>query len=494
MEQKETRRSGTNDGESESSIVPGKRGNLYRRDPVEGREDRVTGLLGGKTSRTLGLGSVSTRLEQIAKQARSSPQMEFTTLNKYLDEEWMRVAWQRTRKDAATGIDEVTAAQYERNLAGNLRGLLERVREGKYRAPPVRRVYIPKGDGGQRPIGIPTLEDKVLQRAVQMLLSAVYETEFLDCSYGFRPGRSAHQALQVLWEQSSQGKGCWILDVDIRSFFDTLDKKQLREIVARRVRDGVLTRLIGKWLNAGVWEEGEVINPETGVPQGGVVSPLLSNIYLHEVIDRWFVEVVKPRLRGKGWLIRYADDLVMGFEDEQDARRVMEVLPKRLNRYGLQMHPTKTRLVRFTRPARNAKGQEGASGPGTFDFLGLTHYWERTRWGTFTVRRRTAKGRLTRALKRVEQWCKQGRHQPLREQWEGLKKKLMGHYQYYGITGNWPALQKYYRGVIRRWRKWLDRRGARQQISWSRMTRLLNWLPLPRPRVVHSVYRLAAKP
>ena len=276
------------------------------------------------------------------------PQAVLTTLAHHIDIEWLREAYRRTRKDGATGIDRQTAGEYARNLEDNLRSLLERAKSGSYEAPPVRRVHIPKGDGSQtRPIGIPTFKDKVLQRAVTMVLEAVYEQSFLDCSYGFRPERSAHQALRVVQSQTVMMAGRWVLEVDIRNFFGTLDHCQLRNIVRKRVRDGVLLRLIGKWLNAGVMEDGAIEYPESGTPQGGVISPILANIYLHEVLDAWFVQQVAPRLRGRAVLVRYADDAVIIFTSELDAVRVAEVLPKRLAKYGLALHPEKTRLVDF---------------------------------------------------------------------------------------------------------------------------------------------------
>jgi RNA-directed DNA polymerase len=276
--------------------------------------------------------SVSTKQERIAALAKQSPSMAFTSLAYLMDMDWLTEAYRRTRKDGATGVDGVTADEYEQNLESNLQGLLNRVKSGTYHAPPVRRVHIPKGGSRTetRPIGIPTLEDKVLQRAVVMLLEPIYEQDFTACSYGFRPGRSAHQALQAFRGQLMNGRGGYVLEVDIRKFFDNLDHGHLRAFLRLRVRDGVLLRLIGKWLKAGVLEDGSVSYPDSGSPQGGVVSPLLSNIFLHYVLDVWFERDVKPRLRDRAFLIRYADDVVIGFRDGRDAQRVLEVLPKRL--------------------------------------------------------------------------------------------------------------------------------------------------------------------
>jgi RNA-directed DNA polymerase len=437
---------------------------------------------------TSGSITVSTKLERIAKLAREMPQAALTTLAHHIDIDWLREAYRRTRKNGATGVDRQTAEEYAGNLEVNLRSLLERVQSGSYVAPPVRRIHIPKGDGSQtRPIGIPTFEDKVLQRAVAMVLEAIYEQSFLDCSYGFRPGRSAHQALRLVQSQTVKMAGRWVLEIDIRKFFDTLDRGQLRDILRKRVRDGVLLRLISKWLNAGVMENGAIEYPEAGTPQGGVISPLLANIYLHEVLDDWFVRQVAPRLVGRAVLVRYADDVVIIFGNEQDARRVFDVLPKRFAKYGLTLHPEKTRLVDFRRPDRRAlpspDNGDVRSRPGTFDLLGFTHYWAKSRKGYWVVKQKTAADRLRRALKRIADWCRRYRHEPVRDQWTALKRKLLGHFGYFGITGNYPALHNFSVRVIGAWRKWLSRRSQRAWISREKMKRLLERYPLPQPRI-----------
>jgi len=374
-------------------------------------------------------------------------------------------------------------------LEGNLRALLERAKSGTYRAPPVRRVHIPKGDGKQtRPIGIPTFEDKVLQRAVSMLLEAVYEQDFYDFSYGFRPGRSAHQALEQTTDGLVKMAGGWVLEVDIKKFFDTLGHEPMMEMLRQRVRDGVLLRLIGKWLNAGVLEGLELSYPETGTPQGGVISPLLANIYLHVVLDDWFVREVQPRLSGRAWLIRYADDFVIVFQREQDARRVYEVLPKRFARFGLTLHPDKTRLLDFRRPDRkDDEGGDDGTGPRTFDLLGFTILWGRSRRGKWVTQKHTAASRLSRSLHRFREWCRMHRHDPVREQHHTLSQKLRGHYAYYGVTGNSRALRRFFWEAVRAWHKWLARRSyaAHRTCTWEWMARLLQRLSLPPPRIVH---------
>lgn len=467
--------------------------------------------LEGTMEETSSSQTVSPKLERIAKLAKDAPQMAFTTLAHLIDVDWLREAYRRTRKGGAVGVDGQTADEYAANLEDNLHALLDRIKSGTYRAPPVRRVEIPKGDGSQtRPIGIPTFEDKILQRAVAMLLEAVYEQDFLPCSYGFRPRRSAHQALSALRSEVMKMSGGWILEVDIRKFFDTLDHEHLRNILRHRVRDGALLRLIGKWLNAGVQQAGELSYPEQGTPQGGVISPLLANIYLHEVLDVWFAREVAPRLRGKATLIRYADDFVLLFQTEEDARRVWDVLPKRFEKYGLTLHPDKTRLVNFRRPARTPPAEErngggrqsgvldrsalkspaeerngggGAGQPGTFDLLGFTHFWARSRKGAWVVKQKTAKGRFSRALKRVAEWCRSHRHRPVREQWQALVRKLKGHFGYYGIVGNSEAIARFRYEVIGTWRSWLHRRSQRARMTWERMYSLLKRYPLPAARI-----------
>jgi RNA-directed DNA polymerase len=440
--------------------------------------------------------AISPRLQRIAELARGHPEWAFTNLAHHIDLDLLQEAYRRTRQDAAVGVDGQTAAAYAANLEGNLQALLDRLHEGAYRAPPVRRVYIPKGDGrSTRPIGIPTLEDKVLQRAVAMVLEPVYEADFLDCSYGFRPGRSAHQAVATLRQEVMAMNGGWVVEVDIRSFFDDLDHSHLRSFLDRRVRDGVIRRVVHKWLKAGVLEQGAVHYPDTGTPQGGVISPLLANVYLHEVLDVWFEGEVKPRLQGRGVLVRYADDFVLVFQQERDARRVLEVLPKRFGRFGLRLHPDKTRLVWFGQPpSRQGGGQLDRPRPGSFDFLGFTHYWGKSRQGRWVVKQKTARSRFTRTVKAIRAWCRDHRHLPLAAQRAMLAQKLRGHFNYYGITGNSQALERVHLEARRAWRKWLSRRSQRGRLSWERFRAILDRYPLPPPHVVHSAYRPVAKP
>jgi len=441
------------------------------------------GLLLGNTEDAMESGKVYTKQQRIAQLAKQMPELSFTSLAYHIDLEWLQEAYRRTRKDGAAGVDEVTAEQYEADLDNNLRSLLERFKSGSYHAPPVKRVYIPKEAGGkpERPIGIPTLEDKVLQRAVVMLLSSVYEQDFLECSYGFREGRSAHQALEALW-QAIMGMGgrCWVYEVDIKSYFCTIKHGYLREFYKQRVRDGVIVRMLGKWLKAGIMEDGAIHYPTEGTPQGGVVSPLLSNIYLHEVLDVWFEQQVSPRLRGKAKLVRFADDFVIVFSEQGDAQRVREVLPKRFEHYGLSIQEEKTRLGDFSRPGGKGRRPEG------FDFLGFTHFWGKSRKGNWVVQRNTASKKLRQSVRRVHLWCKHNRHEPVKEQWRTLCRKVHGHYGYYGITFNGNGLKAFYEQVKRSWQKWLNRRSRDKHMPWERFNRLLERYPLPQPRIVHK--------
>ncbi len=457
-------------------------------------ERRDTGLLEGKITETPFSDTVLTKLQRIAELAREAPQRAFLSLAHHIDVEFLHEAFRRTRKDGAPGVDGRTAKEYEERLEENLRTLLERFKSGRYKAPPVRRTYIPKGDGKERrPIGIPTFEDKLLQRAVAMVLEAVYERDFLACSYGYRPGRSAHTALADLGRELTARGGGWVIEVDIKGFFDNLTHTHLRGFLDQRVRDGVLRRTIDKWLAAGVMEGNEWSQPDAGTPQGGVISPLLANVYLHEVIDKWLERDVRPRLRGGAFMIRYADDLLMVFANEYDARRVMEVLPKRLGRYGLTLHPTKTRLLHFRPPTGGAPPRQ--LGPRSFDFLGFTHYWGRNRRGRWVVKPKTAGDRFSRALKRTYLWLRNNRHQRIRWQHAQLVQKLRGHINYYGVTHNYDAVARFRDEVVRAWRKWLNRRSRDARMNWDRFNAtVLKRFPLPKPVVCHQLWRHAANP
>ena len=426
---------------------------------------------------------ISTKLARIAELARQAPDMVFTTLFHHVDLDWMREAHRRTRKDGAVGVDGQDADAFAADLEGNLQRLLNAAKSGTYHAPPVRRVHIPKGDGSQtRPIGIPTFGDKVLQRAVAMLLEAVYEQDFLDCSYGFRPGRSAHGALDALRDGVLATGGAWVLEVDLRKFFDTLGHRHIRDMLSQRVRDGVVTRLIGKWLNAGVLEAGAVTHPEQGTPQGGVISPLLANVYLHVALDTWFTREVQPRLSGRSKLVRYADDFVIVFAYERDARKVAAVLPKRMARFGLTLHPDKTKLL-WVGPERTPPGERDETTPQSLDFLGFTVFWGRAFSGRPTVRMKTRSKSLTSALEAIRAYCRRHLHDALAEQHQSLSQKVRGHYGYFGRPGNSRALERFVWEVRRIWRSWLSRRSSKGVLSWEHMHALEKRFAMPRPRI-----------
>jgi RNA-directed DNA polymerase len=424
--------------------------------------------------------TLSTRFQRIAEQAADKAKV-FTTLAHLLDRELLWEAFGQLREEAAPGIDGQTAAEYAVELDRHLKELHERLRSQQYRATPARRVWIPKEDGSQRPLAIPTLEDKIVQRAVVLLLTPIYEQDFYEFSYGFRPQRGAHDALHALREHCMNLGGVWLVDADVRGFFDSVPHGQLQQILRQRVNDGGIVRLVGKWLQSGILEGGRITHPETGTPQGGVISPLLANIYLHTVLDEWFAQQVQPRLRGRSFLIRFADDFVVGCEFEDDARRVLEVLAKRLAKYGLSLHPDKTRLVQFRRPPRVK-----AEGNGTFDFLGFTHYWTLSRRGFWVIKRRTARKRLQRSMRAISQWCQRNRHAPMAVQFKKLGRKLRGHYGYYGIAGNFRALEAVFQHTRQAWRKWLSRRSWKSYVSWEKFLKLEKIFDLPAPRIVHA--------
>ena len=425
------------------------------------------------------------KLQRIAHQAQRYPEMVFNNVFHLIDRDFLLEAYGQTRKNRAPGVDKVTAKQYAENLEANLRDLHERLRDDRYVAPPVERVWIEKEDGKKRPISKPCFEDKIVQRAVVMILEAIFEPDFHGFSHGFRKGHSAHQALDELRKQCNKLHINWIVDADISGFFDTIDRRHLRELIKQRVSDGGILRLIGKWLNAGVLEAGELMYPDQGTPQGSVASPLLANVFLHHVLDEWVVKEVQPRMKGRCFLIRFADDFIIGFELEADARRVMAVLPKRFDRFNLAIHPEKTALIEFTKPRRHALS---ATGTGTFDFLGFTHYWTKTRRGYWAVQRKTVGKRLRRFMNGIWTWCRNNRHEPLPEQYRTLCTKLRGYYQYHGIRGNIRALLAVFEHTKRAWRYWLSRRSHKGRLTWHKYDRSIRFkLALPQPRIIHSI-------
>jgi RNA-directed DNA polymerase len=434
---------------------------------------------------TPGSPTVSMQLQRSAQQAKRYPARVFNNVCHLSDREFWLEAYRQTRKSSAPGVEQVTAQQYAEHLDDNLRDLHERRRDNRSVAPPVERVGSEKDDGKQRPIGKPCFEDKIVQRAVGMILEAIFEPEFHAFSHGFRKGHSQHQALHELREQGRTLHIAWIGDADVSGFFDNLDWGHLREFIQQRGRDGGILSLLGKWLHAGVRESGALSYPDKGTPPGGVISPMVSNVFLHRVVDEGCVKDVQPRMQGRCFLTRFADDCIIGCELEADARRVMAVLPKRFARFRLTMHPDKTALMAFKRPPSR---EPSARGTGSFDCLGFTHYWAKTRRGYWVIKRKTVGKRLRRFMRAIWTWCRDNRHAPLQEQYQTLWLKLRGYDPYYGIRGNCKRLEVVFEPPERAWRYWLSRRRHKGHIRWQKFVESVHRkLPLPKPRIIHHI-------
>jgi len=421
--------------------------------------------------------AVSTKQELIAKTATEHAGKPLTNLHHYINEGWLEESLNRLNRSSASGVDGTTYHEYEEEKGKKLPDLLDRFKSGKYYAPPVRRIYIEKGDGKKRPIGIPTIEDKILQCAVKMVMEPVYESDFYDTSYGFRPGRSQHQALERIWEEVMDNRILYILEADIENYFGSINHSQLREMLDERIKDGVIRKQIDKWLKAGVMEEEVLHYEKDGTPQGGNISPLLSNIYLYTVLDAWYEEI-KGLLKGRSFLVRYADDFVIGFELKEDALRVMNVIFKRFAKYGLILHPEKTRLVTLSKYDKNL--------PDTFDFLGFTHYMGLSRNGKRILKRKTSKKKLRKSLKATTKWIKENRHMKICLLFDKLNVKLRGHYNYYGITGNSKSMGLYLHSICRYLFQTLNRRGGKTR-NWETFnSQVLVSYPLLQPKIYHS--------
>lgn len=427
----------------------------------------------------------STKLKEVAERAKRDPSGQFFSLAYLIDYETLEASFGRIKKKAAPGVDGVTKSEYAENLEANLKDLHRRMCEGKYRHQPIRRVHIPKGKDKTRPIGISTIEDKVVQGALQIVLEPVYENTFLECSMGFRRGRSQHGAIKALNRLAQSNKLNWVLEIDIMSFFDSINRKMLMEMLQVRVPDGSIKRLIGKCLKVGVLDGAEWSIPEDGTTQGSRISPLLGNIYLHYVLDTWFEETVKPRMRGQASLIRFADDAIIGFEHQEDALRVLDVLKKRLEKFHLKLHPEKTRLLEFKRPQRGATPDKR---PQTFDFLGFTAHWRRSRTGGWSMTFKTKRASRSRFLREIYDWCRRHRHQSVAAQHKALVSRVRGHFQYFGVNGNVSSLSMVKHEVQRTWKKWLNRRSQRSRLTWDRFEDLLKDFPIPEPRVYVQIW------
>lgn len=424
-----------------------------------------------------------TSLRGIANKASSDKHHRFRNLFGLLTVTFLLSCWERVNKKAASGVDRVSAQSYAKDLEGNVRDLWDRVKRGSYRAKLVRRSHIPKEGGKTRPLGIPVVEDKLLQIAVSRILNAIYEPIFLACSWAYRLGRDAREAVRTLTQELQFGCYGYLVEIDIKGFFDRIDHDQLMQMLELRIDDRPLLRLIRKWLKAGVLEEGgKVIHPETGCPQGSGISPVLANIYLHYVLDLWFTEVVKPRCKARAFMCRYADDVVFAFQWFEDAERFFRVLPKRLAKYGLELSAEKSRMVRFSRFQLGKDSER-------FDFLGFEFRWVVDHKGVPRVTRRTSRKRLRASLARVTEWVKAERHQPVRQLVKALNARLRGHYNYYGVIGNHRSLRSYFRQASMLLMKWLGRRSQKSRMSWGKFNALLKRFPLEEPRITESRHR-----
>lgn len=425
---------------------------------------------------------MTTAVQTLAIKARTHPHHHFQNLSGLLDEQLLRESWGQLNKSASAGIDNIDAKAYADNLYPNIASLGKRLKEGRYRANTIKRVYIPKANGKQRPLGLPTIEDKIVQQSVSQILQSIWEQDFLPNSYGYRPSKSAHGAVQSLCVNLQYKGYGYIVEADIKGFFDNMNHQWLMEMLAQRVDDKRLLKLIGQWLKASVQEpDGKINKSSQGTPQGGVISPVLANIYLHYVIDIWFERVVKPRLNGRAMLIRYADDFVVAFQYQNDAKRFYQVLPKRLNKFGLDIAPEKTQLKRFSRFHPGKQRQ--------FQFLGFSFYWSKDRKGEARLRRRTAKSKQREALKSISRWIKLNRHQKLSELMRSLKRRLQGFSNYFGLPDNSRSITSYYNHVIRDLFKWLNRRSQRKSCNWDQYKQMLNWYMI-KPLRVRSLTNL----
>lgn len=417
-----------------------------------------------------------TSMQGIAEKAKSQKGYRFRNLYGMLNEQLLWECWRDIRKNAAYGVDEVSAQDYQQHLGENIRNLVERLKRRRYRAKLIRRHYIPKGEGQWRPLGIPAVEDKLLQLAVLRILEAIFEQDFLRCSYGYRLRVGALDAVDWLTIKLQFGRYHYVVEADIKGFFDHIDHNWMLRMLAERIDDRALLRLIRKWLKAGVLEaDGKVVHPATGTPQGGIVSPILANVYLHYALDLWFQRVFKPRCRGEACLIRYADDFVCAFEKKEDAQRFYREVGERLRKFGLEVAAEKTRVIAFSRLD---------PGNGSFEFLGFEFRWGNDRSGREHLKRRTSRKKLRSSLKGFTDWCKENRHLKLRVLFEQLNSKLRGYYNYYGVHGNYGSLKQFFNSAMRILMKWMNRRSQRRSYNWSGFTAVLQHFQVKRPRVV----------
>ena len=472
--------------ESGAFMVPGKSPNM-RVTPMEAMEgkDAANGKLAQRNApRTQGRQSALTNLERVGQRAKKEREGKFDNLMCYLKVPLLLEAYQRLRPKAAPGVDGMTWSEYGVGLSTRLHELQDRIHSGRYHPQPVRRVHIPKGDGRTRPLGLVALEDKIVQQAVKMILEPIYESMFLGFSYGFRPGRSPHKALDALSVALGR-KVNFVLDADIRSFYDTLDRGWLQRFIEHRIADRRMVRLLMKWVHAGVLEEGKFSEGEAGVPQGAIISPLLSNLYLHYALDLWVQQWRKRNARGEVYIVRYADDVAMGFQYEQEAQAMRKALAERLAKFNLELHPEKTRVIRFGRFAPTDCGRDGRKRPETFDFLGFTHVMGRSPRGGSRLIRLTSEKKRRAKLAKLREEMRRRRHDPVGEQQRWLEAVLRGHYNYYGVPGNSRAMKSFREQIRHEWHRQLQRRSQRARWSREKRDRFERRYPLPSPRITH---------
>jgi len=433
-----------------------------------------------------------TKLSSITKRAQGNPKEQFTSLAHLLNEDFLKSCFWELKRDKASGIDGVRVEDYEANLEENLKGLVARMKSWSYRPQAVKRVYIPKPNGATRPLGIPAVEDKIVQVGIKKILEAIYEVDFIDVSYGFRPNRNCHQALNAVDKVIMTKPINFVVDMDIEKFFDTIDHKKLVECLRIRIKDTSLLRLIVRFLKAGVMEEGKFIQSDKGTPQGGNLSPLLANIYLHYILDLWFENRIKSQMRGYGQLVRYADDFVVCFQSGTEAKAFSEALKARLAEFGLRIAEGKSRIIEFGRYVWE-KAQRTGGRPKTFDFLGFTHYCDKTRKGKFKLGRKTARAKFIQKMKAMNIWLKRVRNAAkLKQWWPVLAMKLAGHFRYYGVSGNSYCIRTFYSQTVKLVYKWINRRSQKKSYNWAQFNRFLQYNPLPKPRIHYQLYTLSA--
>jgi len=452
---------------------------------VEGRPEAEGKSVARNVSPAQDGNDTLTTPQRIGQRAKQRPEEQFTNLLSHIKLPQLKEAYQSLRKTAAAGVDGVTWSEYGERLDERLLDLQDRIHRGSYHPQPVLRVHIPKGDGRTRPLGIPSLEDKIVQQAARVIVEPLYEAMFIGFSYGFRPKRSAHDALDALAVTISRRKVSWVLDADIRSFFDTIDHGWMQKFIEHRIGDKRMVRLLMKWLHAGVMEEGKLHEVREGTPQGGIISPLMANIYLHYVLDLWVQQWRKKQARGEVCIVRYADDFVMGFQFEQDALAMKEALAFRFAKFGLELHPEKTRVLEFGRKARERRERQGQRKPETFDFLGFTHIAGVSRQGEFQLQRRTSRKKRSAKLRQLRQECRRRRHRSVTEQHAWLGSVLRGHYRYYAVPTNHPALAQFRRAAASIWHRSLQRRSQRGRWSEEQWKSFERRFPLPPPRILH---------